>query len=150
MRRALCTLGLDAAARERDLVASTRFHRLLRRGREYGEFLGPERALQADGAVESGLHFICLNANIQRQFEFIQSAWVMSPKFAGLHDASDPLLGNRLPALGAARTDCFTVPQSDAPSITLTGLPPFITVLGGDYFFLPGLRALRFLATVAA
>jgi deferrochelatase/peroxidase EfeB len=149
VRRALCTLGLDAAARELDLVASTRFHRLLRRGREYGEFLGPERALQADGTVESGLQFICLNANIQRQFEFVQSAWAMNPKFDGLRDQGDPLLGNRRPALGDAPTDRFTIPQPDALSIALTDLPPFITVRGGEYFFLPGLRALRFLATVA-
>jgi deferrochelatase/peroxidase EfeB len=149
VRRLLCTLGLDAAARALDLVASTRFHRLLRRGREYGEFLGPERALQTDGAVESGLQFICLNANIQRQFEFVQSAWVMSSKFDGLGDQGDPLLGNRLPALGGADTDRFTIPQCDASAVALTGLPPFITVMGGGYFFLPGLRALRFLATVA-
>jgi deferrochelatase/peroxidase EfeB len=142
-------LGLDASAREQDLVASTRFHRLLRRGREYGEFLGPERALLTDSAVESGLQFICLNANIQRQFEFVQSAWVMNPKFDGLRDQGDPLLGNRRPALGDAPTDGFTIPQPDAPSIALTGLPPFVTVRGGEYFFLPGLRALRFLATVA-
>jgi hypothetical protein len=29
-------------------------------------------------------------------------------------------------------------------------LPRFVTVLGGAYFFLPGLRALRFLSTVGA
>ncbi len=74
----------------------------------------------------------------------------MSSKFDGLRDENDPLLGNRLPALGGERTDCFTVPQCDAPATTLTGLPPFVTVRGGDYFFLPGLRALRFLASVAA
>ena len=31
----------------------------------------------------------------------------------------------------------------------VTGLPPFVTVKGGAYFFLPGLRALRFLAGLA-
>jgi deferrochelatase/peroxidase EfeB len=148
--RLIRTLGLDAGARDLDLVASTRFHRLLRRGREYGEFLGPEDALKFQGAAESGLQFICLNANIERQFEFVQSAWVMSSKFDGLREEADPLLGNRQPALGDARTDSFTIPQCDAPAQTLRTLPPFIGVLGGDYFFLPGLRALRFLSTVGA
>ncbi len=148
--RLLSTLGLDPTARQLDLVASTRFHRLLRRGREYGEYLGPERALQTDASGEAGLHFICLNGSIERQFEFVQSAWIAGAKFDGLRDESDPLLGNRLPGLDGARTDCFTLPQTDAAAMTLTGLPPFITVRGGDYFFLPGLRALRFLASGVA
>ena len=39
------TLGFDADALAHDLVASTRFHRLLRRGREYGTGVAPEQAL---------------------------------------------------------------------------------------------------------
>jgi hypothetical protein len=31
----------------------------------------------------------------------------------------------------------------------ITGLPAFTTVKGGAYFFLPGIRALRFLASGA-
>ena len=31
-----------------------------------------------------GLHFICLVANISRQFEFVQNAWVSNAKFDGL------------------------------------------------------------------
>ena len=42
----------------------------------------------------AGLRFICLNANILRQFEFIQTAWIENPKFDGL-DERDPLLGGR-------------------------------------------------------
>ncbi len=34
-----------------------------------------------------------------------------------------------------------------APIERIAGLPQFVTVLGGAYFFLPGIRALRFLAT---
>ncbi len=80
-----------------DLMSSVRFHRILRRGREYGPGLSPEEALQPAPAdePERGLHFICLNANISRQFEFLQNAWLMSTKFAGLTGESDPLLGNR-------------------------------------------------------
>jgi deferrochelatase/peroxidase EfeB len=33
---------------------------------------------------ERGLHFICLNANISRQFEFIQNTWINNNKFGGL------------------------------------------------------------------
>jgi deferrochelatase/peroxidase EfeB len=142
------TLGFDAQAREQDLVASTRFHRLLRRGREYGpEVPLPQALAGASGGAESGLHFICLGANIARQFEFVQSAWMMGTKFDGLNGESDPLLGHRLPGPGATRTDGFSMPQADGPDRRLTGLPQFVTVLGGAYFFLPGIRALRYLAT---
>jgi deferrochelatase/peroxidase EfeB len=153
------TLGLNARARGQDLAASSRFHRLLRRGREFGTRLTPAQVLglsvagatpAATAPPECGLHFICLNANIQRQFEFVQSAWIMSTKFNGLHEESDPLLGNRLPGRAGARCDYFSMPQADGPTRRLEGLPQFVTVSGGAYFFLPGIRALRFLASAGA
>jgi len=145
----LCrVLGFNAAALEQDLVASTRFHRLLRRGRKYGADAAPA-LLAADSSpgAEAGLHFICLAANIKRQFEFVQSAWLMGSKFAGLSSERDPLLGHRLPDLGGSPTDGFSIPQAAGPDRRLSGLPQFVTVVGGAYFFLPGIRALRYLAT---
>ena len=141
------TLGFDAKALEQDLVASTRFHRLLRRGREYGPAVSLAQALAGPSDAEPGLYFICLGANISRQFEFVQEAWVMSTHFNGLPNESDPLLGTRLPAPDGARTDGFSMPQPEGPCQRLDGLPQFVTVLGGGYFFLPGIRALRYLTT---
>ena len=142
------TLGFNPRAREEDQVASARFHRLLRRGREYGPGVSIEQALDAaTGSTPTGLHFICLNASIQRQFEFVQGAWIMSTKFNGMRDESDPLLGNRVEDFAGNPTDRFRMPQVDSPTEVLTGLPQFVTVRGGAYFFLPGIRALRYLAT---
>jgi deferrochelatase/peroxidase EfeB len=143
---AMRTLGFDAAALDQDLVASTRFHRLLRRGREYGTGISQAQAL-AGGTGETGIHFVCLGANIARQFEFVQNAWAMGVHFDGLPNESDPLLGTRLPAADGAPTDGFSMPRGDGAAERLVGLPQFVTVLGGAYFFLPGIRALRFLAT---
>jgi hypothetical protein len=42
------------------------------------------------------------------------------------------------------------MPQADGPRQRLEGLPQFVTVAGGAYFFLPGIRALRFLAARGA
>jgi deferrochelatase/peroxidase EfeB len=148
LSRLVRTLGFDAAARGRDLVSSTRYHRLLRRGREYGTAMSIDQALRgAAGETEVGLHFMCLNANIQRQFEFVQNAWIIGNRFNGLHDESDPLLGNRRPGPGATPSDGFSMPQSDGPARRLSAVPQFVTVAGGAYFFLPGIRALRFLAS---
>ena len=99
--------------------------------------------------ADVGLHFICLAANIKRQFEFVQSAWLVGSKFAGLTGESDPMLGHRLPDAGDSPTDGFSIPQAGGPDCRLSGLPQFVTVLGGAYFFLPGIRALRYLATDA-
>jgi len=146
--RLIRTLGFDAVALGNDLVASTRFHRLVRRGRAYGARITPAEALS--GALaddESGLHFVCLNANIGRQFEFVQAAWIAGTKFAGMAREGDPLLGHRQPALDGCPTDVFSIPQPDGPDRRLTALPAFVTVRGGAYFFLPGIRALRYFAT---
>jgi Dyp-type peroxidase family len=149
LSRLIRTLGFDSKALSGDRVASTRFHRVLRRGREYGAQVSPEQAL-ADSAPteETGLHFICFNANIMRQFEFVQNAWMMGTRFAGLSGESDPLLGNRLHGPDGSPCDIFSMPDANGPDKRLSGLPRFVQVRGGAYFFLPGIRALRYLATV--
>ncbi len=142
-------LGFDAAALEADLVASTRFHRLLRRGRKYGDAVVAARSAAGYPAADAGLHFICLAANIKRQFEFVQSAWLVGSKFAGLTGESDPMVGHRLTDAGNFPTDGFSIPQAGGPDCRLSGLPQFVTVQGGAYFFMPGIRALRYLATTS-
>jgi deferrochelatase/peroxidase EfeB len=140
------TIGLIRSDLQADLVASSRFHRMLRRGREFGSWMEPEAAMQPDSAdPQSGLHFICLNANISRQFEFVQNAWLSSAKFDGLARESDPLTGDRAPFPPGHATDGFSLPQPNGYARRLQGVPAFVTVRGGGYFFMPGVRALRFL-----
>jgi deferrochelatase/peroxidase EfeB len=125
-------------------------HRLLRRGREYGPPTAPEGLATGidDGGIddgrERGLHFVCLSASIARQFEFIQRTWVNNPKFSGLYEDADPLVGSR-----RAGADSFSI-QGQPVRTRLTGLPQFVTVRGGAYFFLPGIRAIRYLASLGA
>ena len=130
-----------------DLIASTRFHRILRRGREYGEKLTPEDALgpAPPDDSERGLQFIALNANIERQFEFVQNAWMMRTKFDGLTEESDPLLGNRQAVRGCPFTNAFSLAQENGLRRRVMNLPQFVTVRGGAYFFLPSIRALQYL-----
>ncbi|MGH9663656.1 MAG: Dyp-type peroxidase [Bryobacteraceae bacterium] len=148
LSRGLRMLGFCGKSYREDLMASARFHRILRRGREYGPELKIADALQPapKDDPKRGIHFVCLNANISRQFEFVQNAWVMSTKFNGLSEESDPLLGNRTAVGTCPYTGNFSSPRDAAPPRVLTGLPQFITVRGGGYFFLPGLRALRYFA----
>jgi len=71
----------------------------------------------------------------------------MATKFGGLTDQSDPLLGNRTFVNGCLATDTFSFPQESGLSRRLTGMPRFISVRGGAYFFLPSRRALRYIAS---
>jgi Dyp-type peroxidase family len=114
-------------------------HALIRRGRNYGPPLAP---FSADDRNERGLFFICVNANISRQFEFIQQTWINNPKFDGLADDRDPLLAN--PGNGGG---IFTIPDRPLRQ-RLTGMPRFVTMRGGGYFFLPSIRAVRFFAAL--
>jgi deferrochelatase/peroxidase EfeB len=144
--RLLRILGFGAKGPRDDLHSSTRFHRILRRGREYGPDLTPERAIKGEERDRAhGLRFICLNANISRQFEFVQTAWIANAKFDGV-DEGDPLLGNRRRLLAGGSTDTFTHPQDGGLCRRTTGLRVFVTVRGGAYFFMPGIRALRYIA----
>jgi Dyp-type peroxidase family len=148
LRKLITMLGFGPKGFYDDLTSSVRFHRILRRGREYGSELSPEQALHPGPPDESprGLHFICLNANISRQFEFLQNAWIANTKFSGLTGESDPLLGNREATPGCLVAGTFTIPRDGNLPRRVLELPQFVTVRGGAYFFLPSLRALRYFA----
>ncbi len=118
-------------------------HRILRRGRNFGDFLvGDSEAVP----VKRGMFFMCINTNIARQFEFIQQTWMQSPKFGGLRTDRDPLLGRA--AMEGEQPTMMTVPTE--PLRARVGLSRFVDVKGGAYFFLPGRRALKAIAWMAA
>jgi Dyp-type peroxidase family len=132
----------DSSAKDPDkALTSTKNHRILRRGRPYGLPLADPAVEPGESEdAERGLLFICLNADFERQFEFVQNTWLNNPFFAGLYDEVDPLTGTQ-PAGGGR----FTIQAEPVRRLT-KGIPDFVTVKGGGYFFLPGIRALRYLA----
>ena len=144
IRRAATRDSLGPNPGSRESVAVANRHRLLRRGREYGPPLPVEKALadgaQGDAQEERGLHFICLNGNLARQFEFVQHTWINDRHFNGLYDDVDPIAAHLTPA-----GSTYTVPDHPVRS-RLTEVPSFVSVRGGAYFFMPGIRAIRYLA----
>jgi Dyp-type peroxidase family len=125
----------------KESLLETGRHRLFRRGRSYGPPLAlPRSTWRVDDGVQRGLLFIALCASLRRQFEFVQQTWVQSPKFAGLYDERDPLIGQWTD--GVPR---FTL-QGEPVRRCLVDLPRFVSIRGGAYFFMPGLRALGWLA----
>lgn len=148
-------------------------HRLLRRGRTFGPPLfdpmllehpstdAARRALLElqDDDQPRGIHFFCVNASIRSQFELVQQTWCHNPRFGGLHDNKDPVIGDH--GGDGQPASHMTIPRSRSgppdggrhvPGGGTIGLertaalPRFVTVRAGAYLFMPGLTALRFLA----
>ena len=121
----------------KDEIVQVNRHRIFRRGQAYGTVL-PEGVMEDDGA-ERGVVFLFVGADLRRQFEFIQREWINQGTFIGAPAERDPLIG---PNDGSG---IFTIPKQPIRR-RLQGLPQFVTMRGGEYFFMPGLRALRWLA----
>ena len=122
----------------RDTIVDPKIHRVLRRGAAYGPVL-PEGALEDDG-VERGIVFIFMGTSLAQQFEFVQQVWINNGDFVGLGREKDPLVGSN------DGTGTYTIPALPVRR-RLTGLPGFTIVRGGEYCFLPGLRAVEWLAS---
>jgi Domain of unknown function (DUF4331) len=120
-----------------NIVGVARLHRTIRRSSSYGPML-PEGVLEDDGA-DRGILFFSLQANLARGFEFVKTQWINEGTFFGSPDEMDPMVG---PNDG---TRTFTIPQQPIRR-RLAELPQFVVNRGGEYCFMPGLRALRWLA----
>jgi Dyp-type peroxidase family len=116
-----------------DLVV--RRHRIIRRSMPY---------TPTDESGSRGLIFSCYQADIGRQFEFVQTQWLNS--------------GRRLPP--GASHDVFSAAANSATvdptdSVKTGGesdkhLASFVTSRGGEYFLVPGIAGLSWLADVAS
>jgi Dyp-type peroxidase family len=122
----------------RDTELNVQRHLMVRRGLTYGPAL-PEGA--AEDGVERGLTLLAGCARINDQFEFVQQIWVNDTEFMGIKNERDPITGAQ------DGTFDMTIPKKPFKKV-IKGLPAFTTVKGGAYLFLPGLRALRYLAGI--
>jgi len=120
----------------RDTAENMSRRKMIRRGGTYGPPL-PEGAPE-DG-VERGIAAFIGCASLIRQFEFAMNVWVNDPTFKDLGNERDPIVGTQ------DGTFDMTIPNRPIRK-RIKGLPSFTTIRGGAYFFLPGIRALRFLA----
>lgn len=121
----------------RDTAENMQRRKMIRRGGTYGPPL-PEGA--PDDGVERGIAAFIGCASLIRQFEFAMNVWVNDPKFKDLDNELDPMIGSH------DGTFDMTIPKRPIRK-RIKGLPAFTTIRGGAYFFLPGIRALRFLAS---
>jgi Dyp-type peroxidase family len=118
--------------------------RILRRGLPYGESQDPS---SNDG--NHGIIFMALNADIERQFEFVQQQWIVYGNDFKQSNQKDPILGNH----GTDKNGCPNGQmaiegdgESGQPPFFCARIPRLVEVRGGDYFFLPSMTALHMLA----
>jgi Dyp-type peroxidase family len=123
--------------RDADIAGVARIHRMIRRGTSYGTPL-PEGVLEDDG-VDRGLMFAFVGAHLGRQFEFVQSEWMNDSSFFGGSIGKDPIGG------ASDGNGTFDIPKRPV-RMRVHGLSRFVATRGGEYCFLPGLRALHWLA----
>ena len=122
--------------------ALTNRRRLLRRGLTYGRVLDRSRD---DG--NHGIVIMIINADIDRQFEFVQQQWMNYGNDFKAGNDKDILLGNhgvdeKMPGKAVIPTD----PAGDGAPFFLANIPRFVETRGGEYFFVPSLTALRMIA----
>jgi Dyp-type peroxidase family len=118
--------------------------RIMRRGLPYGDYV-PEGEPVSDSA-ERGIVFMALNASISRQFEFVQQQWIEYGNDAHQGNDKDLMLGNHE---GKGRFVVQGTTDPANPPFICGGLPNFVELRGGDYFFMPSLTALQLIAADA-
>ncbi|HEY6342549.1 MAG TPA: Dyp-type peroxidase [Bryobacteraceae bacterium] len=122
-------------------VGNVSLHRMIRRGTSYGPPL-PEGVLEDDGA-DRGIMFVFIGSNLKQQFEFVQSQWVSQGLFIDKTGETDPVVGAN------DGTGILTIPEQPIRR-RVRGLPQFVVTRGGEYCFMPGLKALRWIADLKA
>lgn len=125
--------------RHRDGSAVTNRRRILRRGLPYGPFDPPDN----NDSVERGVIFMVICSDLFRQFEFVLQQWInFGLDFSAGNDTC-PLLGRHH---AGSKFIIQADPEGEDTPWIMNGLPQFVTMRGGEYFFVPGLNTLSMIA----
>jgi Dyp-type peroxidase family len=121
----MCPLHSHARkSNPRVLSDDDREHRIARRGVNYGS------------PGQQGMLFMCYQAKIWRQFEFIQRRWMNDPAFPGAGVGRDPVAGAGAP-LRSAQWPRWPV-TSEAGDVRFN-FGGYVRLRGGEYFFAPSI-----------
>ena len=123
------------------ILTDVRVHRIIRRSTTYGAPYDPNAICEDEDEVPRGLYFIFLSAKAMATLEFLQSEWMNNGNFTGLNDERDPIVGLQQDEA------VFTIPQMPVRR-RIHGVETFNVLRGGEYFFMPGLSALKWIASL--
>ena len=124
-----------------EILTDVNVHRIIRRSTTYGAAYDPDAISAQDDETARGLYFIFLSAKAMATLEFLQREWINDGNFMGVDDERDPNIG--LQQSGAT----FTIPQAPVRR-RIHDIQTFNLLRGGEYFFMPSLSALSWLANL--
>lgn len=125
-------------------------HRIIRAGIPFGPEVMPN---ETKTLHRRGLLFVCYQASIDRQFEFLQARYADNPGFVSgkrRPDDGSPVTPGYDPIIGQAPGNAARMMDEPAPNYpagnrrSALELPEqFVTLTAAGYFFMPSLSALR-------
>lgn len=128
---------------EMPVLTDVNLHRIIRRSTTYGAPYDPNALSERDDEIPRGLFFLFISAKAMATLEFLQREWINSGNFTGLGDERDPIVGLQEEAAN------FTIPK-DPVRHRVHHIRTFNVLRGGEYFFMPSLSALKWLADLDA
>ncbi len=120
-------------------LTDVNLHRLIRRGTTYGPPYDPNALSEEDDEISRGAIFLFISAKAMATIEFLQQEWINDGNFIGVGDERDPIIGLQ------QEDATFTIPK-DPVRRRVHGIETFNVLRGGEYFFMPGLSALKWLS----
>jgi Dyp-type peroxidase family len=120
-------------------LTDVNLHRLIRRGTTYGPPYDKNALSEADDQVPRGAYFLFISAKAMDTIEFLQQEWINDGNFIGIGGERDPIIGRQ--EEGAS----FTIPRHPVRRL-VHGIETFNVLRGGEYFFMPSISALNWLA----
>ena len=122
-------------------LTDVNIHRLIRRGTTYGKPYDPNALAAEDDEVPRGAIFLFISAKAMATMEFLQQEWINDGDFIGAGAEHDPIIGRQ--EEGAT----FTIPKEPVRR-RIHGIETFNVLRGGEYFFMPSISALNWLANL--
>jgi Dyp-type peroxidase family len=123
-------------------LTDVNIHRVIRRGTTYGKPYDPNAFSQEDDEVPRGAIFLFISAKAMATIEFLQQEWINEGNFIGVGEERDPIIGRQ--EEGAI----FTIPKEPVRR-RVHGIQTFNVLRGGEYFLMPSISALKWLANLS-
>ena len=123
-------------------LTDVNIHRLIRRGTTFGPPYDPNALSESDDEVPHGAIFLFMSAKATATIEFLQQEWINDGDFIGAGGERDPIIGRQ--EEGAT----FTIPKEPVRR-RIHGIQTFNVLKGGEYFFMPSISALKWLANLS-
>lgn len=131
-----------------------RNHRIARRAVSYGvdyQSLPDGKKWGQKGfdapVTDSGLFFLCFQADIANQFNLMQSDWANANDFIQVNVGVDPIIGQTQPGDGRAdeanRTQEYPIAWGSETTKTISNFNLWVHFKGGEYFFAPSISSLK-------